>query len=94
MNSPPLANLTHRQVEILRLVSLGEAAPRNASELGISLATVRSHLQALRELLGCRSTPELGEFWREHAYEWAEMQRQLGEPWVSLREQARRGHSS
>jgi DNA-binding CsgD family transcriptional regulator len=81
-----LAELTRRQVEILRMAAVGIAPRVMADELNISLATVRSHLRSLRDALDCHSTAALGAFWRQHAREWLEIQLQLAEPWASVKQ--------
>jgi len=47
--------LTPRQAEVLRLVALGDSTERVASRLGISVATVRKHLEHVYERLGVTS---------------------------------------
>ena len=44
--------LTLRELEVLRLVSLGRGTPRIAEELGISYHTVRNHIRHCRRKLG------------------------------------------
>ena len=44
--------LTQRELEVLRLVSLGWRTPRIADELGISYHTVRNHIRHCRRKLG------------------------------------------
>ena len=44
--------LTLRELEVLRLVSLGRGTPRIADELGLSYHTVRNHIRHCRGKLG------------------------------------------
>ena len=44
--------LTQRELEVLRLISLGWRTPRIADELGISYHTVRNHIRHCRRKLG------------------------------------------
>ncbi len=53
--APPMENpreLTLRELEVLRLVSLGWRTPRIADELGLSYHTVRNHIRHCRGKLG------------------------------------------
>jgi DNA-binding CsgD family transcriptional regulator len=54
--------LTVRQVEILRLAALGLAGKQIARHLGISVRTVESHFDAMRQRTGTRSQAELIAF--------------------------------
>jgi pSer/pThr/pTyr-binding forkhead associated (FHA) protein len=51
--------LSARELEVLALVALGRTDQQIADELVISLATVRSHLDRIRDKTGCRRRPEL-----------------------------------
>jgi len=51
--------LSAREKEILTLLSRGSTDQQIAEELLISLATVRSHLDRIRDKTGCRRRPEL-----------------------------------
>ncbi|MGH9920947.1 MAG: FHA domain-containing protein [Nitrososphaerales archaeon] len=53
------ANLSAREKEILTLVATGSTDAAIASALVISLSTVRSHLDRIREKTGCRRRSEL-----------------------------------
>jgi pSer/pThr/pTyr-binding forkhead associated (FHA) protein len=53
------ALLSHREREILALVGTGRTDQEIAQELYISVATVRSHLDRIRDKTGCRRRPEL-----------------------------------
>ena len=44
--------LTRRELEVLRLVSLGWKTPQIADELGLSYHTVRNHIRHCRRKLG------------------------------------------
>ena len=52
---PATRTLTPRELEVLRLVSLGTGTLRIAEELGISPHTVRNHVRNLRGKLGANS---------------------------------------
>ena len=52
---PATRQLSPRELEVLRLVSLGTGTARIAEELGISAHTVRNHVRNLREKLGADS---------------------------------------
>jgi len=54
--APPLSE---REREILALVGTGRTDRQIADELYISVATVRSHLDRIRDKTGCRRRPEL-----------------------------------
>lgn len=56
---PKETSLTSREREILSLLAQGLRLAQIAEELGISQKTVESHLENLKEKLGCRSVPEL-----------------------------------
>lgn len=56
---PKEASLTPREQEILKLLARGLRLAEIAQELSISPKTVESHLENLREKLGCRTIPEL-----------------------------------
>jgi PAS domain S-box-containing protein len=53
------ASLTHREVEIVRLVALGHSSPEIADELGIAYDTVRTHVRNAMEKVGARSRAHL-----------------------------------
>jgi DNA-binding CsgD family transcriptional regulator len=52
-----LANggLTHRELEVVRLVAVGQTNREIARELFLSPRTVDTHVQNIRTKLGCRS---------------------------------------
>ena len=55
----PGPTLSPREQEILTLLSKGSTDQQMAEALFISLATVRSHLDRIRDKTGCRRRPEL-----------------------------------
>ncbi len=55
-SSPP--DLTHRQLEVLRLMAQGTTVGRIADSLGVSIHTVRSHIQRILEKLDAHSQAE------------------------------------
>lgn len=59
-NGPPAkaAELTTRQIEILRFMARGAQAQEVASNLGISVNTVRTHIQRILRRLGVHSQLE------------------------------------
>ncbi len=68
----PLINendrLTHREIEVLRLVSIGYKNSEIASLLGVSLRTVESERSALRKRLGLRTRAQLVKFAMEQGF--------------------------
>ena len=52
------ATLTSRELEVLRLVVIGQANKLIARELDIELSTVKSHVSAIMSKLGARSRTE------------------------------------
>ncbi len=56
---PKEASLTSREREVLSLLAQGLRTAQIAQELGISPKTVESHLEKLKEKLGCHTVPEL-----------------------------------
>ena len=55
----PRANLTEREVEVLKLVSEGSSDKEIARRLQISVNTVRSHLDRINQKTGLRKRSEL-----------------------------------
>ena len=56
---PPLrARLSVRQLEVLRLIELGQTNKEIAKALGISVATVKLHVQASLNITGARNRTE------------------------------------
>ena len=53
-----LAALTRREREVLELLADGHRAGAIADELGLSVLTVRNHIQAILRKLGCHSQLE------------------------------------
>lgn len=56
--SPDRPALTERQVEVLRLLARGRSVHEIGAALGITVSTVRSHVQHLLEKLGVHSQVE------------------------------------
>jgi DNA-binding CsgD family transcriptional regulator len=54
--------LSHREVEVLRLVALGYSNKEVADELYISVRTVETHLGRIYRKLGVRSRSELSAY--------------------------------
>jgi DNA-binding NarL/FixJ family response regulator len=57
-SAPSSELLTPREVEIARAVAHGRANAEIAAELGISLATVKTHLAAVQRKIGARNRTE------------------------------------
>lgn len=57
--SGPKVVLSSRELEVLSLVAAGQTDKEIAAALIISIATVRSHLDRIREKSGCRRRAEL-----------------------------------
>lgn len=56
---PPLrARLSTRQLEVLRLIEMGQTNKEIAKALGISVATVKLHVQAILNITGARNRTE------------------------------------
>lgn len=56
--SPPGGDLTHRESEVLQLIGAGRSNQQTARELGISVHTVRNHVQHILDKLGAHSQLE------------------------------------
>ncbi|MFM2438411.1 MAG: hypothetical protein RLZ55_1230 [Actinomycetota bacterium] len=59
LDEPPGPHLTKREEEILRLVATGRTDAQIADQLIISVSTVRSHLERIRDKTGARRRAEL-----------------------------------
>ena len=62
----PLAALTAREAEILRLIARGRANKEIAADLDVSVHTVERHLTNLYPKIGCRSRTEAAAFALTH----------------------------
>lgn len=62
------AGLSVREVDVLRLVAAGHTDADIAATLVISVKTVHSHLDRIRDKTGCRRRPELLRFAIEHGF--------------------------
>jgi DNA-binding CsgD family transcriptional regulator len=58
--------LSAREVEVLRLVCAGERDQQIAEALFISVKTVHSHLDRVRDKTGCRRRAELIRYAMDH----------------------------
>jgi DNA-binding NarL/FixJ family response regulator len=56
---PALATLSSRKQELVTLVAQGRADAQTAAQLYISVRTVRSHLDRIRDKTGCRRRADL-----------------------------------
>src|SRR5688572_2568307 len=63
--SPP-AQLTARQIEVLRLIVKGQRMKEIASTLNLSTRTVETHKYEMMQVLGLRTTAELVRYALEH----------------------------
>jgi DNA-binding CsgD family transcriptional regulator len=57
--SPALGNLSARERELVTLVAQGHTDMQIAAQLYISVSTVRSHLDRIRDKTGCRKRADL-----------------------------------
>ncbi len=57
--SPALGNLSARERELVTLVAHGNTDMQIAAALYISVSTVRSHLDRIRDKTGCRKRADL-----------------------------------
>lgn len=58
-SDPPLrSRLSGRQLEVLRLIEMGQTNKEIAKALGISVATVKLHVQAILNITGARNRTE------------------------------------
>jgi DNA-binding NarL/FixJ family response regulator len=62
----PLKRLSHRELEVLRLVARGRSLKEIASELNLSEKTIGTYRARLGEKLGLRSNVELTRFAIQH----------------------------
>lgn len=58
--------LSRREVEVLRLVCAGRSDQQIADELFVSIKTVQSHLDRIRDKTGARRRPELVRYGIDH----------------------------
>ncbi len=65
-NARPGLELSPREREVLALLAGGDTDEQIAEALFISVATVRSHLDRIRDKTGCRRRPELTRLAVEH----------------------------
>jgi DNA-binding NarL/FixJ family response regulator len=64
--NPPIAELTEREREVLRLVSTGATNREIADELFIGEATVKSHISNILGRLGLRDRTQAAMYARDH----------------------------
>ena len=58
----PVARLSRRELEVLRLIGRGKATREIAGELHLSVKTVESHRQRIKRKLNLTSAPQLVQF--------------------------------
>ena len=63
---PTVAQLTARQIEVLRLICKGQRMKEIASTLNLSTRTVETHKYEMMQVLGVHSTAELVRYALEH----------------------------
>ena len=64
--SGPNGELSDREIDVLRLVALGNTNGEIASQLYVSVRTVESHRAHLQQKLGLKARAELVRYAREH----------------------------
>jgi two-component system, NarL family, response regulator NreC len=62
----PPAQLTARQIEVLRLIVKGQRMKEIASTLNLSTRTIETHKYEMMQVLGLRTTAELVRYAIEH----------------------------
>jgi DNA-binding NarL/FixJ family response regulator len=66
-SAPSLADpLTERELEVVRLVALGRTNAEIATELFVSLSTVKTHLSSVQVKLGTRNRVEIAAWAWQH----------------------------
>jgi DNA-binding NarL/FixJ family response regulator len=64
------AAITLRRAQVLRGLADGMTEREIAKELTLAHSSVRSHVEALKNLTGQKSTRELGRWWRTNREAW------------------------
>jgi DNA-binding NarL/FixJ family response regulator len=62
--------LTLRRVQVLSRLAEARTEREIAEDLSITLDGVRSHVQSLKEIIGVRTTREIGRWWQENRNAW------------------------
>lgn len=57
--SDPVADLSDRELQVFRLIGLGQGTRNIAETLNLSIKTIESHRRNIKQKLGIRSAPEL-----------------------------------
>jgi DNA-binding NarL/FixJ family response regulator len=70
----PIDRLSDRELQIFRLIGLGHGTRQIADDLHLSVKTVESHRQHIKQKLGLRSATQLVR----HAVHWHETRGELG----------------
>lgn len=68
-----LRSITARRAQVLRELTEGYTNPEIAERLGISVASVRSHIETLRKYTHCTSRGDLMRWWSRHRDDWLAM---------------------
>ena len=64
--------VTFARMRVLRELDEGRTEREAAERLHISYERVRSHVEDLKDLTGCRSVRELARWWRANRDDWHE----------------------
>ena len=67
-----LERLTFARVRVLRELAEGRTEREIAERLQMTYHGVRSHIEDLKDLTGCRDVRELGRRWRKNGPRWLE----------------------
>ena len=63
--------ITIRRAEVLRELAEMRTEREVADILGVSLTTVRSHVEDLKAITGCDTVREMGRWWLSNRQGWA-----------------------
>ena len=63
-------SITLRRAQVLRRLAEMKTEAEIATELGLALSRVRSHVSDLKQLVGVRTTRDLGRWWQTRRLEW------------------------
>ena len=66
LGETPPADLTEREIEVLRLLVSGKSNPQIAAELYLSINTVQAHLRSVYSKIGVASRAEATRYALEH----------------------------
>ena len=63
-------SITLRRAQVLRGLAEARSEREIALGLSLSLAGIRSHVEDLKQITGCRTTRELARWWQTHRHAW------------------------